>query len=459
MNHYDLIVLGGGPGGYVAAIRAAKQGKKTLLIEAAEVGGTCLNRGCIPTKALLHTAELYRDAKRSEAFGVVTGDVRYDFARMALHKDAAVKRLRTGVTSLLRTAGVTVLQAFGELAAKDRVTANGETYSAPNIILATGSTPVVPPIPGAECKGVLTSDGVLALEAAPESVVIVGGGVIGMEFASLFSMLEIPVTILEALPEVLAGFDRDAVQPVERSLQRAGVTIHTGARVQSFEDEDGLLRTQYEWNGETRSVRSGLVVLAVGRKPVTAGLGLARAGVHTDAKGFIPVDDALRTNVPGIYAIGDITGKQQLAHVASAQGIVAADTVCGIKRTMRYNAVPSCVYTSPELASVGLTEQQARAEGRAVRTGSFPVAANGRSMLLDEKDGVAKLVTDEMTGEILGAHLCAPRATDMIAELAVAMNAEATIEELAYTIHPHPTVSEIIMEAAHDAEGLCCHKP
>jgi len=458
MQSFDLIVLGGGPGGYAAAIRAARRGSRVALIEQDKVGGVCLNRGCIPTKALLHASALYQHAKNGAETGVLCDNLRFDYQKAAARKDKIVDRLRGGVAALLKGAGVTVIPARGELVSPHEVRAQGEVYTAPSIILATGSRPAALPLPGADLPGVLNSDGLLSLTAAPASVTIVGAGVIGMEFATLFSQLDIPVTVLEALPQALAGFDPDTVAAVTRSLQRQNAKIITGARVQGFERKDQAVSTAYLVNGQEKTVLSELVLIATGRKPNTRDIGLETAGVRVDAAGYIPTDEQMRTNVKGIYAIGDITGKQQLAHVATAQGLTAADALAGKPAAMRYDAVPVCVYTSPEIAAIGLTEEQARGRGMKARTGVFPVSANGRSMIHGQSLGTAKILSETATGELLGAHLAGPGVTELIAGISLAMRAEATDEELASAIFPHPSVSEIILEAAHDLEGLSVHK-
>ncbi|MDR1800276.1 MAG: dihydrolipoyl dehydrogenase [Lachnospiraceae bacterium] len=458
MKEFDVIVLGGGPGGYVAAIRAAKHGLNVALIEKDEVGGTCLNRGCIPTKAFLHSSNLYHEASKGAGVGINVSGLTYDFKKIAENKESVVKKLVGGVSGLLKANKVTLIKAKGVLKSGNEIEAGGETFHAKSIIIATGSIPATPPIPGSDLEGVMNSDGVLALKEAPASVVVVGGGVIGIEFATFFSQLGIDVTVLEFLPDILATLDKDAAKPVEKALKKSGVMIHTGVKVVKFEKSGKGLKTTYEDNGSEVSVESAIVIVATGRKPVTKEIGLEAAGVKVNERGFIETDLQMRTNVPGIYAIGDITGKIQLAHVASAQGIVAADVAAGLTAKIDYNAVPSCVYTTPEIAGVGLSESQAKDSGKKIKIGSFPVPANGRSIIHGATDGIAKLVIDETTGEILGAHLCAPNATEMIAGIVVAMNAEATVEELSSSIFPHPTVSEVIMEAAEDCEGMCIHK-
>ncbi|MDR1519354.1 MAG: dihydrolipoyl dehydrogenase [Planctomycetota bacterium] len=455
MDTYDVAVLGGGPGGYVAAIRAAKLGLKTALFEKDRLGGTCLNRGCIPTKSLLHSAQVYRTALKAADFGVRVSDVGYDYAAMAARKNAVVDRLVKGIEALVKTARVTLVRGRGELLPDRTVAVDGQIrLRADKVIVATGSIPVLPPLPGRDLPGVMTSDSVLAMDRLPDSFVIVGGGVVGMEFASLFSGLGKRVIVLELLPGILAGMDRDVGQTVSRICKKRGLTIHVSAKVRGIAKTDGLAVT-YEHGGETLTVAAEAVVLAAGRRPELTGLD--RAGLVLDGHA-IAVDERMRTNLAGVYAVGDCTGKLQLAHVASAQALAAVDDIVGRESRMRYEHIPACVYTHPEVAAIGLTEEAAKEAGRQIRIGSFPVAANGKSVVMGESEGLAKLIVDAQTGEILGAHLVAPHATDMIAELAAVMEAEGTVAELAETIHPHPTVSEIVMEAAHDADSLSVHK-
>ncbi len=454
-DEYDAVVIGGGPGGYVSAIRCAQYGLKTALVEKRDLGGTCLNRGCIPTKALLHTAELYEDVKENgKALGINVEGLAVDYARTSERKNEIVKKLRAGIAGLVKARKITLITGEAVLTGNNTFKVEDKEYSAKNIILATGSEPSRVPIPGADKAGVMNSDGVLELTKLPESAVIIGGGVIGIEFATLMSAFGKKVTVVEMLPRILNEMDEDASATMKKLLMKKGVEIHTGAKV--LEIKDGL-KCIYEEDGKQGEANGEIVVIAVGRRPVTQDLNLEAAGVASE-RGFVTVDDKMQTNVPGIYAIGDITGKIQLAHVASAQGLVAAANAAGKSQKMEYGIVPACIYSNPEIASVGLTEAQAKAQGLPVKTGNFSAAGNGRSMIMNCPDGFVKVITHEKTGEILGACIVAPRATDMIGEIAVAMKAEATIEEVADTIHAHPTVSEMIMEAAHDVEGLCCHK-
>ncbi|MCL1917061.1 MAG: dihydrolipoyl dehydrogenase [Peptococcaceae bacterium] len=458
---YDVAVLGGGPGGYEAAIRCARYGLKTALIEAGELGGACLNRGCIPTKALLHCAELYHNAAHAADFGIETNTVNFDYAKMAAYKERIVEHLRRGIASLEKAHGVTVIRGFGILQDANTLIVNGEPVSAANMILAVGSAPSRPPIPGIDGRDVLTSDEVLSLTTCPDRLVIIGGGVIGIEFATLFATLGRPVTVLEMLPSILPGVDREIVAALTHILEETGVRIVTGAKVTAIRSgkeanlRQGDVCVEYEYDGDSKQAAGTCCIVSVGRIPRTTGIGLDQVGIAQE-KGFIRVDETMRTNIPHIYAIGDITGKIQLAHVATTQGMIAAANCAGKQDLMDYSSVPACVYTSPEIAYIGITAEEA---GRPVKVGSFDLAGNGKAMIMGEKRGLVKIVSDPDTGEILGAQILAPRATDMIAEIAAIMRCEGTVEELAATIHPHPTVSEIIMEAAHDTEGMCCNAP
>lgn len=456
MKEFQAAVIGGGPGGYIAAIRCAQLGLKTVLVEKRNLGGTCLNRGCIPTKALLHSSDVLAEVKNCKALGIeVEGEVTFKYKKMAKRKDKVVKQLRSGVEALVTGHGAEIVRGEAVMSGPDTFRVGEEDFRADKIILATGSVPASVPIPGADLLGVMNSDGVLALEECPESVTIIGGGVIGVEFATLFSNLGKKTAIIEMMPSVLYGNDPDVCQTITGLLRDKGVEIHTGAKV--CEIRKGLT-VIYEEDGETAGISSEIVVIATGRKPESAGLNLAAAGVQVNSRGFVEVNDFLETNVENIYAIGDLTGKIQLAHVASAQGLVAAHNAAGDRRIMDYSAVPSCIYTTPEIACVGMTEEQAKAAGITVKTGRFNVSGNGRSLAINCSDGFAKVVCDADTGRVIGCHIVAPGATEMIAEATLAIQNGLTVEQLANTIHAHPTVSEIIMEAAHDVDGLCCHK-
>ena len=462
-EQFDVAVIGGGPGGYIAAIRCAQLGKKTALIESRDLGGTCLNRGCIPTKALLHSAELYDEVKNhGKELGLTGVDTGYDYSVMAARKDSVVNKLRRGIESLVKGRKITLIKgmaAFTGPRTLKVIDAAGTAteYGAANIIIASGCEPSSIPVPGAGLPMVLNSDAVLSLTAIPDSVIIIGGGVIGIEFTTLFSSLGKKITVIEMLPGILNGMDRSVCDAMTKLLSKRGVEIHTGAKLEEIRVSAGGAVCAYEENGVKKEAAGGMVIMATGRQPVSKNLNLAAAGV-IENRGFITVDEKMATNVPGIFAIGDVTGKVQLAHVASAQGLVAAAVIAGKKAVMSYDIIPSCVYTNPEIASVGKTEDQVKDAGLPYKTGNFPSIGNGRSLIMNATDGFVKIISHAETGEILGAHIMAPRATDLIGEIAVSMKAEATIDEVAGTIHAHPTVNEMIMEAAHDVEGLCCHK-
>jgi dihydrolipoamide dehydrogenase len=456
---YDIAVLGGGPGGYVAAIRAAQLGKKVALIEARELGGTCLNRGCIPTKALLHGAEVYEQTANASVFGVTASEVGYDYEKMTAYKSATVDKLVSGIGMLEKAHGVKVVKGFGRLTDNHNMLiggADGEetALSYDRLILATGSSPARPPIEGINGANIVTSDDILSMTELPESFVIIGGGVIGIEFATLFATLGKPVTVIEMMPSILPGADADIVRTLTRVLKKKKVAIVNNAKVTKLEGGETVTVT-YELNGAEKTAQGACCVVSVGRKPETRGIGLEEIGIEFN-RNFIAIDDHCRTNIENIYAIGDITGKIQLAHVASAQGLTAAANAAGGDEPIDYDVVPSCIYTSPEIAFVGVSEDKAKAAGLEYKLGSFNVAGNGRAMVMGENIGLVKLISD-MDGKLIGAQLMCPRATDMIAELAAVMKLGGSVKDIADTIHPHPTVSECVMEAAHDWEDLCCH--
>ena len=451
MSHeFNVAVLGGGPGGYECAIRCAQLGLKTALIEARELGGTCLNRGCIPTKALLHGAEMYAQCREGAPFGLYTDGLRLDYEKLFAFKDERVARLRKGVESLEAAHGVEVIHGFGKVTGPNQMNVDGRTVTYDKLILAMGSAPSRPPVPGMDTA--YTSDDVLSSKWLVNSVVIIGGGVIGLEFATLFASLRKPVTIVEMMPDILPGVCSEITSKLKQMLKKQGVEFILGAKVCAVE---GGRSVTFEKNGVQETRKASAVVVCAGRKPMTRDCGLETIGLQTDRRGFIAVDDHLRTSVPDVYAIGDITGKIQLAHVASSQGMVAAANCAGQDKSIDYDVVPACIYSSPEIAYVGLTEEKAKEQGIETVIGSFNIAANGRCLVMNESTGLIRLVTAKDDGRVLGCQIMAPRATDMIAEIAVAIKHHATVESLSEVIHPHPTVSEIIKDAVHDAEGLC----
>ena len=364
-THFDVAVLGAGPGGYEAAIRCTQYGLKTALIEARELGGTCLNRGCIPTKALLHSAELYEEAKDAAKFGVSTGDVSYDYTKIAANKDAVVAKLRGGIASLEAAHGVEVINGFGKLTSPTTIDVDGKVIEADKIILATGSAPARPPIPGIDGKNVITSDEVLSMTELPDSFVIIGGGVIGMEFTTLFASLGKKVTVLEMMPSILPGVDASIVSSLKTSLKKKGVNIINNAKVTGIQGGD-TVSVSYELNGKSETATGSVCVVSVGRRAMTSGIGLEELGIKMN-RAFVEIDACMQTSIKNIYAIGDITGKIQLAHVATAQGLVAAANCAGRTATLDYDVVPACIYSSPEIAYIGMTAE--KGEGGWLRCG------------------------------------------------------------------------------------------
>jgi dihydrolipoamide dehydrogenase len=376
-----------------------------------------------------------------------------DYARLAARKDKVTAQLRRGVEALERGHKVTVVKGEASFAGPHTIHCGADTYTAANVVIATGSEPSSIPVPGANLPCVINSDSFLALTKLPKSMVIVGGGVIGIEFATLINSLGVKVSIVEMLPKILDNLDEDLSREMARILTKRGVEIHTSAKLKEVKADGTCI---FEEGGTDKQVTGETVLMAVGRRPVYKGLNLEASGV--EFKKFITIDEHCATTVPGVYAIGDVTGKIQLAHVATAQGMCAAANIAGKPTTLNYDIVPSCVYTSPEISMVGKTEGQLKKAGTPYKKGFFPAIGNGRSMIMNSTDGFVKILASPDTGEIYGASLMCERATDIVAEIAAVMRAEGTIEELSATIHPHPTVSEMVMEAAHDVEGLSCNK-
>ena len=454
MAHYDIAILGGGPGGYVAAIRAAQRGAKTVLIEEDKLGGVCLNVGCIPTKTLLRSAQVYQDIVHAANFGVVVdGAVKVDWGAVLSRKDKVVKQLIDGVSNLLKHNGVEVWNGRGIVRDRQTIEVAGEAITADHLIIATGSRPTMHPIPGLQeavaSGAVVDSTGALSLEKIPERLVVVGGGVIGIEFAALFSAVGSGGIVLEKF-SILNGLDREVQGQMRRILRRAGVQVFEEADVQRFEGSTVVVQV----GGEQHRFTGDAVLVSLGRTPnldavASLDLELERGGIKTDHQ--------MQTSIPGVYAIGDVNGKQMLAHTASAEGIAAVENILGNPTHVDYHKIPACVYSFPEIAVVGLTEEEARARGHAVQTGVFPFAANGKALAEGERDGFVKIVADREYGEVLGVHIVGPDATDLIAEAANALQLEATLSDLAQTIHPHPTLSEALMEAAHVGLGMPIH--
>lgn len=453
MPDFDLTVIGSGPGGYVAAIHAARMGASVSVLEqdADEWGGTCLNRGCIPTKSLVQSAEVLRTVRRAGEYGVTAGEPAVDWTAMQARKDRVVSGMRRGVQNLLRANGVEMITARGRLAGGTRVSADGREIGARSVLLAPGSIVALPPIPGVELC--LTSDTILHLDRVPSSLVVIGGGVVGMEFAGIFGLLGTRVTVVEMLDQVLFPVDPQVAARFAQLLGARDVEIHLSARVEEVARQGEDLWVRVAGGSELRAEQ---VLVATGRRPNTGDLGLEAAGVVSE-RGAIAVDQHLATSVPGVYAIGDATGISMLAHTASYQGEVAVTNALAEKRiSADYSAIPACVYTEPEIAYVGLSEAQARAGGEEVRVGQFPFSALGRALVLGETDGLVKVVADA-EGYLLGVTIMGPRATDLIAEAALALNVGITAAELSHVVHAHPTLPEAIAEAALDVDGRAVH--
>jgi dihydrolipoamide dehydrogenase len=455
-----LLVIGGGPGGYVAAIRSAQLGAEVTLIEKNKVGGTCLNVGCIPTKVLLHGTGLLEELKTASVYGISGKNITLDFKKLQSYKEQTVSRLVGGVQSLLKANGVRMVSGKASFQGTNSVmvrTAGGESkIGFDKVIIAVGSETVRIPIPGADLPTVIGSDEALSLDAVPKSMAIIGGGVIGIELGTVFCRLGCRVTIVEALERILMNMDGELAVETADNLKKQGVALYTAARVTGIESETTRALVHFTCAGEQKSFAAEKVLMCVGRRPNIKGLNVEATGVKTD-RGAITVDACLRTNVKHILAIGDCTGGMMLAHVASAQGVIAACNACLDQNDVfDPKTVPGCVYVEPELAGVGLTEEAARKLYTNVRIGKFPLAANGKTLLMGGR-GFVKFVVDGDTDEILGLHIAGPRATDIITEGALALRLEATTEEIISTIHAHPTICEAVLEAAEDVHGRCIH--
>ena len=441
---FDIIIIGAGPGGYETVADAAAHGLTVAIVERDQMGGTCLNRGCIPTKALCRNAEVVNLMRESEVWGVKTGEIAFDYAPVFERKEAVVKQLREGVEMLMGAPGITAIKGEASLKDANTVVVNGEEYQAKSIIIATGSAPRGLPIPGAELA--MTSDDILAMETLPKSLCIVGGGVIGMEFAAVFSTFGVEVTVIEYCKEILPPFDKDVAKRLKTVLSKRGIKIITSAAVNGItQGEDGMTVT-YELKGKPQSVTAEKVLMSVGRQPVLP-QGLDTVGITVGRRG-IEVDDNMMTNVPGVYAIGDVNGRMMLAHAASAQGQRALHAIMGKADDIKLDIVPSAVFTVPELAMVGLTEEQCAEKGLDVTVKKAFFRSNGKAVSMNETDGLLKMIVDNATRQIVGCHICGAHAADLIQEVVTAMNAGATVDLLATSIHGHPTLSEVTLTAA-----------
>lgn len=443
MTHYDLIIIGGGPAGYVAAERAGAKGLKVLVAEHRHLGGVCLNEGCVPSKTMLQSAKLFHYASHSAAYGVQAKEVTFDFGPLQERKGRIIENLRKGIGGLMKKYKADVVHARARLLKDNQVQVGDEMYTADNVLIATGSSPAQPPIPGADLPGVVDSTGILATAKAPKSVVVIGGGVIGCEFACFFGSIGVPVTVIEMLPEICPAVDAELAKTLRKELEKKNVTFHVGAKVEAITEST----VEFVVDGKKQSVDRELVLMATGRTPNVADLGLESRGVDFDKRG-IRIDERCATNVPGVWAAGDVTGKVWLAHAASRMGEVVVHNLTGRKDHMRYDAVPGVIYTTPEVATVGLTADEAKQQGRTVKTAKVPMTISGRYLAEHENErGLAKVVVDAGNGALLGVHLLGAACSEMIFGAAALIEMEARVAEIEDLVFPHPTVSEVIREA------------
>jgi dihydrolipoamide dehydrogenase len=443
---YDVVVIGSGPGGYETAIKAAQKGLKTAIVEEKFFGGTCLNVGCIPTKVMIHTADIVSEIKEASKFAVTGVDadkVGVDMKELQKRKTAVVNRLTGGVQVLLKANKVTIENGKGSLVDAHTVKVGDKEITSANIIIATGSSVFMPPFIAVEGENnILTSNEALDLDHVPETVAVIGGGVIGVEFAYLLNKLGAKVTVLELMDHIIPMVDKEISALAQKKMEKDGIVFNLGAKVKSVKDN----HVYYELDGKEMDVAADAVLMAVGRIPNTEGLNAEGIGIEFN-KRAIAVDEACRTNIPNIYAIGDVNGKVMLAHTASHEGMVAVADILGEHAEMNYDQIPSCIYINPEISAIGLTEEKAKEVCDNVKVGRFPMMANGKSLIAGAEDGMAKVILDADTGEILGVHIYADRATEMIGEMSVAIANELTAEEIIHSIHPHPTVNEAIGES------------
>lgn len=461
-NLYDIVAIGGGPGGYVAAIRGAQLGAKVCLIEKQKLGGTCLNWGCIPTKALYKNAEIINTLRNIDEFGISIEHYSLDVERIQNRKQSIIDTLVAGIVQLMKSNNIEVINGTASFEDKNtlEITMNDGTINkvnGKNIIIATGSAPSIPPIEGSNLPGIYTSNEILSFDKIPESLVVIGGGVIGMEFASIFNSLGSKVTVMEFLPSILATVDSDLTKRLMPSLKKKGIDVNVSTGVKRIEKIDNGYAVYA--NGKKGEIRAEAerVLLAIGRRPLTEGLNLEKLGISFDKKG-ISVNENYETNIKGIYAIGDVNGKVMLAHAASHQGEVVAEEIMGIKG-QHNNCIPGCIFIFPEISSVGLTEDEAKQKGINYKTSKFMFGANGKALTLGEAEGMVKVVTEEREGRniIIGVHIMGPHASDLIHEGALAVSNELNVESIINTVHAHPTLSEAFHEATSGILGRAIH--
>lgn len=460
----DVVVIGGGPGGYVAAIRAAQLGLKTVCVESSPtLGGTCVNVGCIPSKALLQSSEQFEFARlHAHEHGIGFDGLRLDLHQMLRRKDEVVGQNTRGVEFLFRKHKITWLKGRGTLQPGNRVDValndgSGQQVQAGHVIIATGSVPIqLPFLPFDETR-VLSNTGALTIPEVPSHLVVIGGGVIGLELGSVWRRLGAKVSVVELMPGILSGTDDDIVKEADRVFRRQGLELHTSTRVTGAEIADDHIAVAIERDGQPRALEASHVLVSVGRKPVLSGIDAAGLGLALGPRGEIQVDDQMRTNLPNVFAIGDATGGKLLAHKAEEEGVVAAEVMAGHQTRMHYHSIPSVVYTWPEIATVGLTEREVRESGRAHKTGKYPFTANARARTMGETSGLVKFVADARTDELLGCHMIGPNVSELISEIVLAFEYRGASEDIGITVHAHPTLSEATKEAALAVLGRAIH--
>ncbi len=447
MNEKDIVIIGGGPGGYVAAIRAAQLGANVAVVEKDRLGGTCLNRGCIPTKALARSVEVLLEARRADEFGIEIDNIKANFHEIMARKKRISDNLVSGVKWLMKANKISVHTGIGHIVSPHLVKVNHEEIAARKLIIATGSESALLPIPGLDLPGVLTTDDILELKKLPESLVVIGGSHVGVEFASIFSALGTKVTIVKRRPLQLEPIDEEIGRRFSQTLPRQGIEVKIGAAVKAIRREGAVLKVVWDTPQGERGVEGQMALMATGRIPYAEGLGLSEIGIRMDGRAIV-VNEYLETNINDVYAIGDVLGKNMLAHVASYEGEVAAENALGRSRQIDYQAVPSCIFTQPEVAGVGITEKEAKDNGIPYKVSKFPFAACGRAVTMDETTGMVKIICNAENGRLLGMHIMGPHASDLIAEGVLAMHLGATARDIVHTMHAHPTLPEAVRETA-----------
>ncbi len=459
----DITIIGAGPGGYVAAIYAAKQGKKVIVIEKEHVGGTCLNHGCIPTKALVRSSEVYRNMKEADSFGIFAENVSVNMGKVISRKDDIKDQLKNGIEYLLQKHDIQKLEGNGEIIDANTVFVKTNrketTINTKDIIIATGSEPSMVPIKGIDSKNVLTSKEALQMTNLPNKLVVVGGGVIGMEFAFIYSSFGVEVFVVEYADEILASLDKDVCDEISKIAKENGIKLYTSSKVETIDEtENGECVVSFIQDGESKYISCDKVLASVGRQPYFEGLGIEKLDIEmNEKKKGIKVNEKMQTNISNIYAIGDVTNIIQLAHVASHQGIIAVDNILGKNKTIDYTTVPSAIFTEPEIAVVGITEKIANEKGIEIEIGKFPMSANGKALTLGHSKGFVKIIKEKSTGKIIGSTIIGAHATDLLASVTLCITNGLTTEQITETIFAHPTTAESIHEAALNVEGGAIH--